>query len=79
MNTIDDLSLNTLSKHDREKKKINMVIYLPNTPSIQRKFLLHNLKHNRKGKKEKEKKNMVIIATCVGNMTLLFCTDIAHV
>ena len=60
-------------------KKMNMVIYLPNTPSIQRKFLLYNLKHNRKGKKKKKKKNMVIIATCVGNMTLLFCTDIAHV
>lgn len=51
-------------------KKMNMVIYLPNTPSIQRKFLLYNLKHNRKGKKKKKKKNMVIIATCVGNMTL---------
>ena len=37
-------------------KKMNIVIYLPNTPSIQRKFLLYNLKHNRKGKKKKKKK-----------------------
>lgn len=35
-------------------KKMNIVIYLPNTPSIQRKFLFYNLKHSRKGKWKKE-------------------------